>query len=97
MGFKEMIKRKVFCEWCKKEIKEGTKAAGMHTYNEFSKVSDERYFHFDCFIEWRNISIENRAKKIYSQTMSKIIPQAKGMINNILGLNNEEETTKSNL
>jgi transposase-like protein len=91
------MKKKVYCEKCGLEIKKGEKVAGMHTYNKFPDVSDERYFHFDCFLKWRNESIENRAKKIYAQTMEKIAPQARTMVNNILGINDEEETDKSNL
>lgn len=84
----------VKCKYCNKGIKKGTKVAGLYTYNDFPKVSDETYFHFNCFLKWLNTSIENKAKKIYSQTMTKIIPQARGMIDKILN-NNEEETNKS--
>lgn len=84
--------KETICKRCNKEIKKGEKVAGMHTYNNFPEISDECYFHFQCFLDWRNESIENRAKKIYAKTMEKIAPQARSMVNNILGINNEEET-----
>ncbi len=90
------MKEKLFCERCRLEIKDGEKVAGMHTYDNFPKISDERYFHFKCFLEWRNESLENRAKKIYTETIKKVIPQAKEMLKG-LGINNEEETNKSDL
>ena len=88
--------KKVFCKRCNKEIKKGEKVAGMHTYNNFPEISDECYFHFQCFLDWRNENIENRAKKIYAETIKKVIPQTKEMLKG-LGINNEEETNKDNL
>lgn len=73
----------VFCERCKQEIKKGEKAAGMHTYNEFPKVSDERYFHFNCFLEWRNEKIMEAGISAYKKSMKNIMPMIKPMAEQI--------------
>lgn len=89
----------VFCERCKLEINKGDKVACMNTYNEFPNVSDERYFHFDCFLEWKNQKITEAGKKAGDKAMKKVIPMIKPMIQNITNslTNNEEETNKSDL
>lgn len=72
-----------FCERCKQEIRKGEKATGMHTYNEFPKVSDERYFHFDCFIKWRNEKIIEAGTIAYKKSMKQVMPQIKPMVENL--------------
>jgi len=73
----------VFCQRCNKEIKKGQKAAGMHTYNEFPEASDERYFHFNCFLEWRNEKITEAGMKAYKKGMKNIMPMLKPMAEQI--------------
>lgn len=79
----KMEKKMVFCERCKQYIRRGEKVAGLHTYNEFPKVSDERYFHFDCFIEWRNEKIVEAGKKAFKKSMKEVMPQIKPMVENM--------------
>ena len=78
--------KEVFCERCKQLINRGEKAAGMHTY-EFPKVIDEKYFHFNCFIEWRNEKIIQAGmiaqKKAMKNIMPMIRPMAEEIANNI--------------
>ena len=94
-----MSKEIIFCERCKEEIKRGTKAAGMHTYNEFPQVSDERYFHFDCFLEWRNESIIAAGKSAGNKAMKNVMPMIKPMIEKAIhtAKNYNEETDESNI
>ena len=75
--------KEVFCQRCNQLIKRGEKVAGMHTYNEFPKVSDERYFHFDCSIEWRNEKIIEAGKSAYKKSMKNIMPMIKPMAEKI--------------
>lgn len=93
------MKKIIFCERCKLEIKKGSKVAGMHTYNEFPDVSDERYFHFDCFLEWKNEKIMEAGKKAGNKAMKNIIPMIKPMAENMANTitYNEEETNKDPL
>jgi len=75
--------KEVFCQRCNKEIKKGQKAARMHMYNEFPKVSDERYFHFNCFLEWRNEKIMEAGMSAYKKGMKNIMPMIKPMAEKI--------------
>lgn len=42
---------------------------------------DKHYWHKNCYIEWINISIENRAKDIINNSMKKIMPGFNRIIN----------------
>lgn len=88
-----------FCERCNQEIKRKQKVAGMHTYNEFPKVSDERFFHFECFIEWRNEKILEAGKKAGEKAMKQVMPLIKPMAEKIANrlIDNEEDTKKSKI
>ena len=93
--------KEVFCSRCNELIKKGEKVAGIHTYNEFPKVSDERYFHFDCFIEWRDERIKVAGEKALKKSMKTLMPQIKPIAENmaysiVTNLDNEE-TKKSYL
>lgn len=78
------MKKDIFCERCKREIKRGEKIAGLHTYNEFPIISDERYFHFDCFLEWRNEQIIKAGTSAFKKSMKQIMPMIKPMIENTI-------------
>ena len=71
------------CKKCNRIIKKNEKGVTWITF-QGDKELEKIHFHWTCFIEWRDESIENRAKKIYSETMGKVLPQAKGIINKIL-------------
>ena len=73
----------VFCERCKNEIERGEKVAGLHTYNEFPNPSDEKYFHFNCFLEWRDEKITEAGIKAYKKSMKNIMPIIKPMAEQI--------------
>lgn len=95
-----MGKEIIFCQWCKNEIKKGEKVACMNTYNEFPKVSDERYFHFDCFLDWRDNKIKeagiNAFKKSMPITMNMVKPMVKEITDKVIkNINNEEETEEN--
>lgn len=83
---------KKICKRCDKQIKKNEKGVTWITF-EGEKELEKIHWHWQCFLDWRNESIENRAKKIYADTMKKIMPMAKQMVGNVL---NEEEI-KSNL
>jgi CelD/BcsL family acetyltransferase involved in cellulose biosynthesis len=94
-----MAKKEVFCEWCRKEIKKGEKAAGMHTYREFPQISDERFFHFDCFLDWKDNKIKEAGINAFKKSMPKMAPLIRSTAERIAEdiktkLNNEEETKK---
>ena len=77
------------CKRCDKIIKKNEKGVTWITFKG-SKELEKIHFHWNCFIEWRNESITNKAKKIYAETMGKVLPQAQGMIDKIL--HNEQPT-----
>ena len=71
------------CKRCDKIIKNNEKGVTWITFKG-SKELEKIHFHWNCFLEWRDESITNKAKKIYSETMGKVLPQVKGMIDKIL-------------
>ena len=82
------------CKRCKKTIKKIDKAVLWKTF-EGKKIYEEVYWHWKCFIEWRNESLENRAKKIYQKSMQNCIPKFSKMLGGIL--NNDGKTKEINL
>jgi len=83
------------CKRCEKKITKKDKAVLWKTF-KVEEVLEEVYWHYQCFLDWRDESLENRAKKIYANTMKECIPQLKGMLGGLLG-NNEEETKENNI
>ena len=71
------------CKRCNKIIKKNEKGVTWITFLG-NKELEKIHFHWRCFIEWRDESITNKAKKIYSETMGKVLPQAQGVIDKIL-------------
>lgn len=70
------------CSRCSLLIKENDKGVSWITFKG-KKVLEEVHFHWKCFLEWRNESLENRAKKLYFDSMSKALPQFKKLIGQI--------------
>jgi hypothetical protein len=93
-----MTKEITFCEWCREEIKRGEKCAGVHTYNEFPNISNEKYFHFTCFLEWRNQKIKEAGIKAGKEAMKEIMPIVRKCADNIVkcseNIDEEEETNQ---
>jgi len=79
------------CKRCGKKILIDEKGVCLHTFIG-EKNLEKVYWHWQCYLDWRDESLENRAKGIYNKTMEACIPQLKGMIGGLM--NNEEETNK---
>jgi len=71
------------CKKCDRIIKKDEKGVTWITF-EGKKEIEVIHWHWQCFLDWKTESIENGAKRIYAETMSKVIPQAKGIMNKIL-------------
>ena len=86
------------CKKCVKRIKKGDKVVLWKTFIQGGEILEEVYFHFKCFLEWRNESLENRAKKLYASSMKAALPKLKGMLGGMIkGINNEEETEENSV
>ena len=85
----ELIMENKICKKCNKEISKNEKGVTWITFKGNKKL-EVIHWHFQCFLDWKNKSIENKAKVLYSATMEKVIPQAKGMINKILNIEEEQ-------
>jgi hypothetical protein len=83
------------CKRCGKKILIDEKAVLLKTFIG-EKNLEQVFWHFQCYLDWRDESLENRAKKIYNNTMKAIIPQFKGMLNRI-GIDNEETTKEGGI
>ena len=84
----------MICKRCNKIINKKDKSVLLKTF-EGKNTLEEIYFHWKCYLDWINESIENKAKKIYSKTIEKIIPHAKTMVDKMLF--NNEETNENNI
>lgn len=82
------------CDRCKKKILPDEKGTMLRDFIDNDTI-DSTYWHFDCFIAWRNESLEQRATAIYADTMKKILPGFESMIGGII--TNVQRTNKSNL
>jgi streptogramin lyase len=87
---KEKLK---ICRRCNKEIGKDEKGVTWITF-EGKKILEEVHFHWNCFIEWRNESLENRARQLYVDSMKKTIPQFQNLMKQIY---NGRETTEGSL
>jgi len=82
------------CKRCNKKILKIDKAVLLKTFIG-EKDLENVYWHFQCYLDWRDENLESRAKRIYADTMKAIVPQFKNMLSGIVP--NEEETNKSSL
>lgn len=81
------------CKRCGKKILIDEKAVLLKTFKG-NETLEQVFWHFQCYLDWRDESLEIRAKKIYNNTMSAIVPQFTKMLGKF---NNEEETKENNL
>lgn len=73
------------------------KAVMLMTF-QGNKTLEKVYWHWQCYLDWRDESLENRAKKIYNDTMMAIVPKFKDMLGNLgMNIQNEEETKESDI
>lgn len=73
---------KKICKKCNKPIETKEKGVTWTTF-EGKKELEVIHWHFKCFEEWRDASLENRARRIYNDTMKAIVPQFKSMMNDV--------------
>ena len=80
------------CQKCQKKINSEEKGVTWITF-EGDKELEVIHWHWKCFEEWKNESIENKAKKVYAESMKKILPgfagNIEGMIENAQAKANE--------
>lgn len=81
------------CKRCGGKITIEEKAVLLKTFRG-NETLEQVFWHWQCYLDWRDESLEIRAKKIYNNTMKAIVPQFKEMLGNF---NNEEETKENNL
>jgi len=85
-----IIMENKICKRCNKKINSKEKGTTWITF-ENGKDIEVIHWHWKCFLEWKKESLENRAKKLYSESMIKALPKFRGMINKLI---NNEETNK---
>jgi CDP-diacylglycerol pyrophosphatase len=69
------------CKRCNKEIKKEEKQVLLKTFDN-KKTYEELYFHIQCWVEDINENLQNRAIKLYQDSMSKSMGILKGIIGN---------------
>jgi len=77
------------CKRCNKKILVDEKGVCLNTF-QGNKSLEKVYWHWQCYLDWRDESLEIRAKKIYNTTMMACIPNFKDMLNQMGRINNEE-------
>lgn len=87
------MKGKKICKRCKKRILPSQKAVMLMTFEGIKNI-EKVYWHFQCYLDWRNECLESRAIKLYQQSLSNALPEFKSVINNLVESYDEEETNK---
>ncbi|HUS51416.1 MAG TPA: hypothetical protein VMZ91_14700 [Candidatus Paceibacterota bacterium] len=82
----------MICERCSNKIKKTNKAVLWKTFID-KEILEEVYWHYNCFIEWRDESLENRAKKLYNESMKNVLPKFQNMLK---GIGNSKEIVSIN-
>jgi len=74
------------CVFCNKEIKLiAQKYVLLGTY-EKKKPLDESYFHFQCFVEWYNKKVQEKAQNTIKGATEKAVGMFQGMgMGNLMG------------
>lgn len=70
------------CKKCDKEITKNEKGVTWITFRGKEEL-EKIHWHFNCFLEWRNESLENRAQKLFQESMKKSIPMMKDLMKGI--------------
>lgn len=66
------------CIKCKKEVKKGEKQVVVSTLNRETKPDDHAYFHFSCWVEFFQESVNNKARA----DVEKMRIMAMGLLDN---------------
>lgn len=69
------------CKKCHKIIKKNEKGVTWITFED-EKELEVVHWHWQCFIYWKNESLETRAMKLYNASMGKSMNILKGIMNN---------------
>ena len=67
------MKGKKICDRCKKKIGLDEKGVMLMTFLGNENL-EKVYWHFDCYIEWRDKSIELRARSLINQSVKVALP-----------------------
>jgi len=86
------MKGKKICKRCKKRITEEEKGVMLMTFIG-NKNLEKIYYHWQCYLDWINESLENRAIEIYSKSMKGALNKLPKFLES-MGLNNEENKDK---
>jgi hypothetical protein len=68
------------CKRCGKKIMITDKAVMLMTF-QGDKTQEKVFWHWQCYLDWRDESISHRAMITYKETLQKIMPQTKEFIN----------------
>lgn len=71
------------CKSCDKKISKEEKRVSWITSDKSVDI-EIVYWHYECFLKWRDASLEARAMGIYNKTMQNIMPMAGAMVKKIL-------------
>lgn len=77
-------KSKTNCEFCNEQILKEDKAVELNTY-ENKKVIDERYFHYQCYLEWFRRCIDARIKQAAPQAMKNAMAMLPSGMKQLIG------------
>lgn len=77
------------CNKCGMKIQKHEKGVTWTTF-ELGQDIEVVHWHWKCFLEWRDSSLENKATKLYQKTVEGMMPQLKGMLEKI-GVENLDE------
>lgn len=71
------------CDRCNKKILPEDRATMLRDFQGHRTI-DSTYWHFQCFLDWKNEKIEEAAIKVYEKAIGNAIPQLKGMLSGLV-------------
>ena len=74
------MKGKKICKKCGEKITPEQKGTLLLTFKGEENL-EKVYFHFDCFLKWRDKSLDIRAKRMFNDSMQETMKMFKGLNN----------------
>jgi len=80
-----LTKSKINCQVCKKIIFKEDKSVELNTYKN-KKVIDERYFHFNCYLDWFNKCIDDRINEVAPKALKNALSMLPKNMKRLIGV-----------
>lgn len=76
------MKGRKICKRCDLDINIEDKAVCLHTFKGLESL-EKVFWHFQCYLDWRDESITNRANQVVAASMNKAVGMAGVMLHHL--------------